>query len=255
MTLSTLEIGAGRVEREGGITYLVTTDATDREYSDAQLYDYAGLKRRDYPARPPLRMTVRAWASHTADELRGTAGFGFWNQPVMPGEPLPRLPRYAWFFFGSRPMNMSFVPGVPGHGWKAATADFTRLPFLLLAPAAPVGFLLMRIPALYRALWPIGQRAIGAAEAAIGVDLREPHAYRLDWLPQATRWYMDDALILESPYTPRGPLGFVAWLDNQYAIVTPKGSLGLGLVAAPGRQWLALEDLRIEPLAGKAGVS
>jgi hypothetical protein len=252
MTLSRLELGVGRVERDGQIAYLTTTNATDRQYSDAQLYNYEGLRRPNFPSRPPLRLTLRAWASHSADELRGTAGFGFWNQPAMPGEFPPRLPRYVWFFFGGGPMNMAFVRGVPGHGWKAGTADFTRLPFLLLLPGAPLGFLLMRIPALYRTLWPVAQWAIGAAEAVISpelADLREPHTYRLEWLQNGARWHVDNRLILESPYSPRGPLGFVAWLDNQYAIVTPQGHLGLGLVNAPGRQWLAIEEVRIEPMS------
>lgn len=246
--LTPLEIGAGRVERGADAAYLITENATASRYSDAQYDNYAGRKRRDYPCRPPLRMVVRAWASHSGTQLKGTAGFGFWNQPIMPGENLPRLPRYIWFFFGAPPMNMSFVPGVPGYGWKAATADLSRLPFLVLAPFAPLGFLLMRIPPLYWALWPLAQRAIGAAEAKVDADLREPHTYRIDWLVRQANFYVDDELILTAPSVPRGPLGFVAWLDNQYAIVTPQGHLRIGLVEAPGRQWLALESLTIEPI-------
>src|SRR5262249_25312450 len=64
-------------------------------YSDAQIDDYGSLRPSQYPWRPPLRMEVRARASHPAqplgnstDEggeqqhLRGTAGFGFWNYPL-----------------------------------------------------------------------------------------------------------------------------------------------------------------------------
>jgi hypothetical protein len=246
--LARLEIGRGRVEAAGQGLRLTLDGADQERYSDAQLYNYAGLKRRDFPSRPPLRLEVRACASHSAETLRGTAGFGFWNQPVMPGALSFRLPRQVWFFFGGPPMNMALAKGVPGHGWKAATADFSRLPFLLLAPAAPLGFLLMRIPALYRALWPLGQWAIGAAEALIEVDLRDLHTYRLDWLPGTARFYVDDRLIMETPHAPRGPLGFVAWIDNQYAVLTPQGQLGLGLVSAPEPQWLYIESLRLEPI-------
>src|SRR5262249_30763783 len=163
------------------------------------------------------------WASHGTDQLKGTAGFGFWNQPIMPGQALPRLPRNVWFFFGSPPSNMAFAQGVPGYGWKASTLDISRLPVLLLAPFSPLGFLMMRLPALYRAIWPLAQRAIGASEAVIDVDLREPHVYRLDWLPRTVKFYVDNKLILATPNSPRSPLGFVAWLDNQYAVVTPQG--------------------------------
>src|SRR5262245_60375304 len=198
--LTPLEIGTGQLEPvKGEGLRLVTDPCNARQYSDAQIYDYAHMKRRDYPSRPPLRMVVRAWAS--GDELTGTAGFGFWNQPAMPGQLDVRLPRAVWFFYGSRHSNMAFVQGVPGHGWKAATLDASRLPFLLLAPTAPLGFLLMRSQALYRKLWPIGQWAIGAAETLIDARLIEPHTYRLDWLPDSAKFFVDDRLILDTPFS------------------------------------------------------
>jgi hypothetical protein len=249
--LAPLEIGTGRVVRREGVAYLTIENATANRYSNAQIYDYQGRSRRDFICRPPLRMTVRAWASHSTDDLKGTAGFGFWNQPVMPGQMIPRLPRAVWFFFGSPPSDMALARGVPGSGWKAATIDASRLPFLLLAPAAPLAFLAMRIPALYRLLYPVGQWAVGVSEALITpdvADLREPHTYRLDWRPNNACFYVDDRLILQTPYAPRGPLGFVAWLDNQYAIVTPQGRLGMGLIDVPGREWLALDSVVIETL-------
>jgi hypothetical protein len=245
--LALLELGAGHVEYRDGIR-LVVEDATSTRYGDAQIYDYAGRKRRDFVCRPPLRMTVRACASHNAERLKGTAGFGFWNQPVMPGQRWPRLPRAVWFFFASPPSNMAFAKDVPGYGWKAATIDASRLPFLLLAPTAPLGFLLMRLPALYNRLWPVGQWAIGASETVLSADLTQPHIYRLDWLPSSAHFYVDDHLVHRAPFSPRGPLGFVAWLDNQYAVVTAQGHLGMGLVAVPERQWLALDSLVIESL-------
>ncbi len=239
--------GVGRVEHapEGGVRLMLDHATADR-YSNAQIDDY--LNGRGFTWRPPLRMTVRAWASHSADELRGTAGFGFWTQPVIPGRTLPILPRAVWFFFSSAHSNMAFARGLPGYGWKAATFDAGRLPFLLLAPAAPLGFLLMRVPALYQLLWPVGQWAIGVSEKAIGTDLREPHAYRLDWLRDTAHFYVDDQLVHRAPFAPRGPLGFVTWLDNRYAIITPQGQFAMGLVPVPNRQWLALESLVIEPV-------
>ncbi|HVO44260.1 MAG TPA: hypothetical protein VMT34_16650 [Aggregatilineales bacterium] len=246
--LTPLELGNARVERAGSTTRLVIANTGERGYSDAQLFDYAGRRRSEFTCRAPLRMTVRAWASHDADSLRGTMGFGFWNQPIMPGQALPRLPRAIWFFFGSRPSNMALAMDVPGHGWKAAVLDATRLPFLLLLPGAPLGFLLMRRPAMYRRLWPLAQWAVGVSEKLIDIDLRSPHRYQLDWLPNAARFYVDDEMILQSPYAPRGSLGFVTWIDNQYAVVTPQGQIGMGLMAIPGEQWLALEDLRVEAL-------
>ena len=53
---------------------------------------------------------------------------------------------------------------------------------------------------------------------------------------------------METPHSPRGPLGFVTWLDNQFAVVTPQGNIQIGLISVPQRQWLALDSLSIEPI-------
>ena len=59
--------------------------------------------------------------------------------------------------------------------------------------------------------------------------------------------WVDDSLVLRIPQPPKRPLGFVAWLDNQYAIATPRGTLRFGTVAS-GPQWFELDSVRIEPL-------
>jgi hypothetical protein len=41
-------------------------------------------------------------------------------------------------------------------------------------------------------------------------------------------------------------MGFVAWIDNQYAIVTPQGNFGWGLLEESAPQWIEIEELRIE---------
>jgi hypothetical protein len=241
--------GAATLEQAEGVLRCGLPPGKARHYQDAQITDYEGLPRRDFPWRPPLRLTVRAWASHPLEELRGTTGFGFWNEPFVPvGRQLPRLPCAVWFFFGSPPNNMALAKGVPGFGWKAATLDASRPLFLLLAPFAPLGFVLMRLPALYRRLWPVGQWAIGASEAVLPVDLVEPHTYVLEWRMDGVTFCVDGAIVHQTPYAPRGPLGFIAWMDNQYAVVTPQGRFGFGLVPVPCAQWLALERVAIRPL-------
>lgn len=241
-----LEIGNGRVYRQNELVICAIGPNEAQDYHNAQLYDYSGLERNNYPWRPPLRMTVRAWASHPASQLKGTAGFGFWNQPVKRGS--IRLPRAAWFFFGSPPNNMALAKGVAGHGWKAATFDATHRLFFALLPFAPLGFLLMRIPAIYNRLWPIGQRAIGVSEQLLPVDLDIPHTYELIWRPRNVDFFVDGVLVHHAPTAPKGPLGFALWIDNQYAIVTPRGNFGGGQVAVEQEQWLAVESVEIRPL-------
>jgi hypothetical protein len=193
-------------------------------------------------------MTVRARFSHQAGELSGTAGFGFWNDPfLMTGRRRPALPRVVWFFYASPPSNMKLDLQTPGSGWKAATLAARWLPFLLLAPAAPVAVPLMNVRPLYRRLWPIAQSALGISEAALETSMIEWHTYTIDWGVQRAGFSVDGQPVLESESSPRGPLGFVMWLDNQYAVVTPWGRLGYGLLDSAERQWMEVDALFIEP--------
>ena len=240
--------GVVRMQPEG--LQLLLPPASGDVYADAQITDYAGLPRRAFPWRPPLRMTVRAYASGSAESLRGTAGFGFWNDPFMPGRrELPRLPRAVWFFFGGPASNMSLALAQPGHGWKAATFDPLRPLFFALLPFAPIGFPLMRIPALYRALWPVAQRALGVAEAVLpGGLLAAPHDYSIEWAVDSVTFKVDNRPVLVTDRSPGGPLGFIAWIDNQYAVITPQGRFGWGVVPCAA-QWLLLQRLAVAALA------
>lgn len=245
----TMEIGQGQVRLENKTLVCRVPSHNNHQYHNAQLDDYVHLKRSDYPWTPPIEMTVRAWTSHPKEELIGTAGFGFWNHPFMPGGGLPRLPRAVWFFFASPPSKMALAYGIEGRGWKAATFDAITLPFFLLAPFTPIGFLLMRIPFLYQRLWPFAQRAIKVSEAQLDdIDISEPHTYKLQWRKDGVQFFVDNELIHRSAHSPKGSLGFVAWLDNQYAVVTPQGQLGLGFLERPNDQFLVLDNLSIKSI-------
>jgi len=240
-------VGAGALEHTGSTLRFVVADATSRRYSNAQIDDYQGLSRRHFLWRPPLRLSVRARFSHPAGELRGTAGFGFWNDPfLMTGARMPTLPRALWFFYASPPANMKLDLHAPGHGWKTATIDALRPAALLLAPLAPLAVLLMNIHPLYRALWPPIQRALRIREAPVEVDMTAWHTYVIEWGRGRTRFSVDGEPVLEDAPSPRGPLGFVMWLDNQYMVVTPWGRFRWGLLDVPGRQWMEVDWLVIE---------
>jgi hypothetical protein len=143
---------------------------------------------------------------------------------------------------------MALAKGVPGYGWKAGTFDARQWRFLAMAPFAPLGFLLMRVPSLYNRLWEIGQRAIGVSECLVEARLDVPHTYTIEWRENGAAFYVDELLIHVTPCSPKGPLGFIAWIDNQYAVVTPQGQFGFGYVAVEERQWLAIESVLIETL-------
>ena len=248
--------GPGALEPTGSTLRFVVANASSHQYADAQIDDTQGQHRRRFAWRPPLRLTVRARFSHPARAdsagltpgLRGTAGFGFWNDPfLMAGARMPALPRALWFFYGSPPSNMKLDLRTPGYGWKAATIDALRPAALLLAPLAPLMVALMNLRPLYRALWPPIQRTLNVREATVRADLTTWHTYAIEWGRERTHFRVDDEPVLEEAPSPRGPLGFVMWLDNQYMVATPQGRIGWGLLDVPGRQWMEVDRLAIEP--------
>lgn len=238
--------GGGVLESTANGIRLVTEGVSASTYSNAQIDDYQQLPRRDFLWRPPLRLSLRARFSHSAGELRGTAGFGFWNDPfMMTGKRRPALPRAIWFFFSSPPSSMKLDVRTPGPGWKAATIDALRWPFFALLPTAPLAVPLMNVDWLYRTFWPIGQRAINVSEALVPAPMTDWHTYLLEWGEKSARFVVDGKVVLACNTPPRGPLGFVLWLDNQYMVMTPGGRFGHGLLDVSQRQWLEVEALDI----------
>jgi hypothetical protein len=236
------------LERAGDALRLVVAGAIRRRYSDAQIDDYQGLARRRFPWRPPLRLEMRARFSHASGVLRGTAGFGFWNDPfLMTGARAPALPRALWFFYGSPPSDMKLDLAVPGRGWKAATIDALRPVACLLVPLFPLAVILMNVRPLYRRLWPPIQRALNVRERLVAADMTGWHTYSIEWGRERVSFLVDGQPLLVDASAPRGPLGFVMWLDNQYLVATPQGRLRWGLLDVTCRQWMEVDRLLIEP--------
>ncbi len=248
-SLTTFLAGTGEVRRDDDGATLTLPSARRDVYSDAQLQDYAGLPRSAYPWRPPLHLSIQARFSPS---LAGTAGFGFWNNPVS-ARGLPALPRAAWFFWTSPPSAIELAQDIPGHGWKAATLDSTTPRALCWGPFAPVVLLLCRHDGIRRRIWPRVQRALGIEERLIGAalpafDHTAWHTYDLYWFRRRVIFGVDGHMLLTTAAAPRGPMGLVLWVDNQWARVTPTGSFGGGLLDAPAPQWLEYRALRIRTL-------
>jgi hypothetical protein len=219
-------------------------DGDDRRYRLAQLDDYAKLARKDYPHRPSLSLSLRARAS--AASLPGTWGFGLWNDPFglsigFGGNPLrlPALPNAVWFFYASEENHLSFGDK-PGSGFLAQA---------FLSPAFPLGRL-----AKLGLTFPFSRMKARAQLNEIveedgirlGVDVTEWHAYRLEWSPTRSAFWVDDTLILETSVSPRPPLGLVTWIDNQYAAFTPEGKIGFGVLENTEPAWLEVKNIELE---------
>jgi hypothetical protein len=234
-------------------------------YADAQIDDYGTLPRAHFPWRPPLRMTVCARASHAAAQgnandlsatsdqhiLRGTAGFGFWNYPFSIRGDILMLPEAIWFFYAAPPSNMALVPGMPGWGWKAQVVHAMRKEslFAALPTALAIGRgRISRKPAHVNSAARWLQRVSGAQEALLTTtSLSDWQSYQLTWWHDRAVFQVNGETVLTALHPPTRPLGFVAWLDNQYAIATPHGTLRFGATPTEA-QWFEIDSIHIEPL-------
>jgi hypothetical protein len=215
-------------------------------YRLAQLDDYSTLPRMRFRWRPPVSLELRARVS--AAELPGTWGFGLWNDPFTASlglagtaRRLPALPEAAWFFYASPPNYLALHDTHPVQGLLAATFASRRI---------PTPFLAAGLPALPLLAWPLTARWLRrivrgfVAEDALCLDLdpTQWHSYRLDWRADVVNFAVDDRLCFTTTVTPRGPLGLVLWIDNQYAAFLPDGRLRFGTLAnAP--LWLDLASI------------
>lgn len=243
--------GAGRIERVGDVTRLVLPPTGDKAYGDAQLDDYSGTRPFRFVNRPPDTLRLRARFSHQIGVLKGTAGFGFWNHPLALGGGL--IPRSLWFFHGSPESNLQFARGVPGHGFKAGLLDSGRwiqrpedrgrmtevggLPTSVIRPLSS-GRRVLR--AATGVAIRTAQRLIHARERVLDLDITQWHDYALEWQRDEAVWRIDGVEVFRAPAPPRGPLGFVAWIDNYRAAFTADGRLGFAYVATTETQWLDL---------------
>ena len=107
----------------------------------------------------------------------------------------------------------------------------------------------MRNDWMYDKLWSIGQSAIGVSEFALDTSLlNDFHIYTIDWQVDGATFFVDGRIVMQTDSVPTKPLGFIAWVDNQYAIVTPQGNFGWGLLDVPKSQSLIIKNIDISPL-------
>ena len=228
---------------ENGWRLMVPAGPAGR-YRLSQLDDHMHIPRTKYPYRSPLTFSLHARTNHLS--APGTWGFGLWNDPFGfsfgPGEGffhLPALPNTIWFFFASQKNYLSFRDDKPSQGFLAqAFSSPTFHPSLFLAGLA--------LPFSRKTTRRLLSHVIEEDAATVSVDVTQWHDYRLEWSPMRSRFWLDSSIVLDSPVSPRPPLGIVIWIDNQYAAFTPDGKLRWGLERNEESAWLEIENIDIK---------
>jgi hypothetical protein len=218
-------------------------------YRLAQLDDYEHLPRRDFRWKPGVEMRLEARASSAS--IPGTWGFGLWNDPFSMGLltqggllRLMALPDTAWFFFASPPSYLSLRDDLPAQGGLAACFASPAWPPVLLTPAILAAPLLLLPPAV-RLARRLTRRVVLESAAGLDLDPTEWHEYRLSWEARAARFSVDGQEALSSQIAPRGPLGLVIWVDNQYMALPPSGRLGYGMLPNSDPAWIEVREMRM----------
>ena len=244
-------------------------------YRFAQLDDYSRLPRPRFPSHHPLTLSLRARTSSAS--IAGTWGFGLWNDPFglslgFGGNPfrLPALPNAIWFFHASEENWLSFknsgresesstFGGDPevelrdskpvfGNGFLAQAFRSPKIPSPLLASlgilSLPITLPNLATRRTRKWLRWLAGRFIRDDSVRLSVDQTQWHNYRLEWSPTRSAFWVDEALVFESPVSPRPPLGVVIWIDNQFARFTPEGKIGFGVLKNEAA-WLEVDEVVI----------
>ena len=218
--------------------------STQHGYRLAQVDEYIRLPRHNFPARPPLTLSLCARAS--SESIPGTWGFGLWNDPFglslgFGGNPfrLPVLPNTIWFFHASEKNYLSFRNDKPAQGFLAQTfssPSFHPMQFLtgLMLPFS-------MIKARRYLSHIVEEDAV-----SISADVTQWHNYRIEWSLNRSAFWVDETLALETSVSPRPLLGLVIWIDNQYAAFTPQGKIKWGLEENLNEAWLEVEKIEIK---------
>jgi len=247
------EIHGGRVIKETEEVYrLFLPELNAGTYGLSQLDNYSHLARQKFPYYPPIALQIEAKAG--GKDLRGTWGFGLWNDPFSAGfgaggmsKWLPVLPNAAWFFFASPPNQLSLRSNLPGSGFHLKTFRSALLPSflsLLAIPAAPLLFWKVTARIIRRFVKVFIQEAAFSPE----IDVDDWHRFQIIWAADKVDFLIDDGETFTTSISPCGRLGLVIWIDNQYFYWNPKGKPGFGSLSTYKDQAIFIRNLNISQI-------
>jgi len=223
---------------------------TSKKYCNAQVDDYRNLKRKNFKWSPPLTLKLSARTCIDSDKhksLVGTAGFGFWNDPIlMTGLRTPSLPRALWFFYCSKPSLLYLDEQQKYNGWQAMSIDANNKNFITMLPFLCMGFPLFNFTKLRDKFWPQIKKSFKGSQKLIDADFSKWHDYEIKWELNSVTFFIDGDIIHHTKDSPKGPMGLVIWIDNQYMILKPTGRFGFGNLEVPHEQSLEIKNISIE---------
>jgi hypothetical protein len=241
----------GRIEQIDGARRLLIPLGGAGRYRLAQLDDHRDIPRDKYPYQAPRRLAVEARVSSAV--LPGTWGFGLWNDPYgfsfAPGNGflrLPALPNAAWFFGSSQKCYLTFRDDRPGNGFLAQVFSSPRFDTALIRAALAAPFSLRTTRRLLSRVISEDEVQLAGPKSQGRLDVTQWHTYSIDWGVDQTVFNVDGSQVLATSIVPRGPLGIVIWIDNQFAGFRPNGRLTFGLEANPGPAALDIRGLSLD---------
>jgi hypothetical protein len=240
------QINGGLVDPTNATTLRLGLPSNCKEYCDAQVDDYHHLPRSQFRWSPPCHFEVRARASSNTPP--GTLGFGFWNDPFTfsmgqggAARRFPAMPQALWFFYGSNDNDIRLDPDLPGYGWKASSLRSPQIPLPLLAPLGALALPISYIPILRTIMMKVARGILSVDEKVIPQNMDQWHSYTIEWGHSEAIFKIDGEIFHHTDSPPKGPLGFVAWVDNQFAIASENKPFRFGVLQTEASHWLEME--------------
>lgn len=232
--------GGGAIKMYKSVVRLGFDKAKSNHYSDAQLDDYTMLSRQNYRWKAPLKMTARARfvfsdkKENESGDFQGTAGFGFWNNPFTVDGGVHALPESIWFFYASSNSKMVLSRKGKGNGWKTQVIHSMKWGNLINFIPTAIAVLLARLTNITNCALYWIEKFTGVEESILRQDMGSWHTYKIEWEKKNAKFYIDGVKVMITKRPPSQPLGFVAWVDNQYSVITPGGLVKFGTTDSKG---------------------
>ncbi|MEA3325880.1 MAG: hypothetical protein U9R53_00995 [Chloroflexota bacterium] len=218
-------------------------------YALGQIDDYVYLPRYKFPHQAPVSLQLDARVS--GEDYPGTWGFGFWNDPFNFGfgaggmpRVLPVLPNAAWFFYGSDKNYLSLREDQPAAGFHVKVFSSPLIPSFLSILAIPI-LPLFFWPAAVRFIRRTTKLFVKEEACSLSVRVTEWHTYRLVWHADRVKFEIDQKVVFTNRLSPKGRLGLVIWIDNQYFRFGPDGKFGFGFTETPTTQAMTFRNIKL----------